>query len=210
LEQYTAAQWKDAVAGVWKGHYILMISNTAYVLRTDEKVFRQYENEYDDDVVGGKLAWFIWKLPENVKPWFLLSNGKDVMGLTLIEREGVPKDVPFSLQENEGDYCFRNEEYGLEPITVYLRTKEYDFEKPFKNKRILRVYVGVDSDEHTTARFYYINGGQIIGEATEMRGISQQQLMTLTPNFSRAKRFGFAMEAKGRIALDMLSFTYRC
>lgn len=209
LEQYTTAQWKDAVAGVWKGHYILIISNTAYVLRTDEKAFRQYENEYDDDVAGDKLAWFIWKLPEIVKPWFLLSNGKDLMGLTVIEKDDGLQEVPFGFCENAGDFYFRQGEYGLDPITAYLRTKEYDFGKPFANKRILRVYLGMDTDEHAIAQFYYISGGEIIGEATEMRGDSEQQLVTLTPNYSRAKRLGFGMKTKGCIALDMLSFTYR-
>lgn len=208
LNGYTVQQWKNAKAAVMQGHYLLLIDNTVYVLRIDEKAFKQYETAYDDST-GRQLAWFVWSLPETVKPTAFFGNGRDIVGLVPISAESTLWETPMQFSDETTEDRWQGAFRASYPITVYLCTKEYDFGDKISLKRILRIYLGLEATEKTKAQFYYICGGERVGEVAVMQGVTGNTVFSLTPNCARVRRFGFAMEAVGTVAVDTILFTIR-
>lgn len=210
LQGYSREQWENASAAVLSGHYLLLVGNTVYALRIDEKAFNRYESVYDDSAAQQQLAWFIWTVPKSLSYPFFFGNGQQAVALGIYHESGWDRGAPLSLQDGAPDSIpLILGEWGTTPIISRFRTKEYELTGGQANKRILRVRLGMIAEPETEVRFSYLYNGRAVDDAAVLRQGGVDGEFTLTPNCTRARRFGCAVEATGTLAVEGLSWTFR-
>lgn len=209
LSTHSAAVWNTAAAGVYEGHYLLLVDHTLYVLRIDEKAFQRYASVYDDAAAQQQLAWFIWKLPASYSVSFLCGNGQAAVAVVTVSEDGKQVEKPLYAAMHMPDAAYTDGVWGTVPITAKLCTKEYDFGDPTARKRVLRVRLGMDGAADMQALFSYLFNGTEVGEAVILQGTPALGSFTLTPNCTRVTRFGIAVKIQGEAAVDSVFITYR-
>jgi hypothetical protein len=93
-------------------------------------------------------------------------------------------------------------------ISVFFKTKEYAFGMPYARKRLLRVYLGVATEDTARMWFTYLRDGEEIEETYSIFDNSKSDVV-LTPNLARMRSGGLMVTGEGKIAVDSLTFTYR-
>lgn len=210
LTAYSEEAWQTANGALYEGHYLLQVEDTIYVLRVDEKAFRQYASVHSDSKAQQSLAWYIWRLPKEFAISFLYGSGKAVSGVMQRVRYtslDTVYEVPLYInyEDDDGDLSSFEEWHT---IPVSFSTKEYDFGRPFLSKRLLRVYLGLALEQGAQASFLYLHDGEKSEEGVIAMGERTGEL-TLTPHLAPVKRGGFMLTGVGKIAVDSLAFTYR-
>lgn len=212
LKTHNEKAWETANGALYEGYYLLQVGNTVYVLRVDEKAFRQYANVYSDSKAQQNLAWYIWELPDKYTIKFLCGSGKAVSALTQRPSEdltwGDNCEVPLYIHNDDDGDSHSSDFESCQYIPVSFSTKEYDFGMSFARKRLLRVYLGLTTGPTARITFSYLRDGGKSEDTYIVRGERQGELI-LTPNLARVQRGGFMLTGVGKIAVDGLAFTYR-
>lgn len=211
LKNHSEQAWQSANGALYEGHYLLQVENTVYVLRVDEKAFRQYAGVYSDSTAQQNLAWYIWELPQKYTIDFLYGSGRSVSALTRradeTENSETLYEVPLYLR-NDDDDSHSSDFESSQQISISFATKEYDFGVPFARKRLLRVYLGLRTGADARITFAYRRDGAQSEEPYVVTGERTGELV-LTPNLARVRYGGFMLNGVGKIAVDRLAFTYR-
>lgn len=210
LQAYSRTTWQDASAAVFKGHYLLLVDHKIYALRIDEKAFHRYATVYDDAAAQQQLAWFLWPLSDKQNYLFLSGNGQEAVLLGTRREDLREWNTPLHFEEAMPDNVSWINSWAEQPIISRLCTKEYDLGSGNTKKRILRMRLAIETAQDTVVRFTYLCDGAAATDAMSIQHTTRGGAFYLTPNCARVRRFGCAVEAEGQIAIDDLSWTYRC
>ena len=208
LSSHTAAEQQAASAAVFQGYYLLLIGRNIYALRIDDRMLRQYNAAYDGMGTQNQPIWYIWRLPTAMSYRRICGEGQ----LMLLAENQVSMDtvqVVLTPRTDGADGFCSQRQWQQYPIESMLRTKDYDFDDVCRRKRVLRVRVGIQSAGKATARFVYAADGNTATDAVVLRESPPNGIFFLSPNCTRVRWFGFAMQATGLIAVDSLIFSYR-
>ncbi len=210
LKMHGVQAWRTANGALYEGHYLLHVEDTIYVLRVDEKAFRQYAGSYSDNTAQQRLAWYLWDISSPYNVIFLCGNGKSVTGLAERRQtvgDGTLYAVPLYIHD-DGDESHSKTFESWDFIPVSLITKEYDFGAPFTRKRLLRVYLSLAIEKGGWLDLKYLHDGEISVNEKTTAGERSGELI-LTPHLTTFRYGGFRMSGFGNIKLDSLAFTYR-
>lgn len=207
LHAHEKNAWTEATAAVARGYYLLYVDHTIYALRVDEKAFKQYAGVYNDSKAQQNLAWYVWTLPQEYVIQFLVTNGYTLGASARYETDTAQYELPM-YTEDGADSRFLDNTWTTLPIVSSFRTKQYDCGDPVGRKHVLRVHLGVENTDGAEMRFAYLRNGERITESKTLKDAVSGDIV-LAPNLARTLRFGFEVQATGKVATDTLTFTYR-
>lgn len=212
----------DIIGGVsWKGRYVLLVGNTAFLLDYSDTAFLRYGSYDDDRRAQRNLPWHIWDLAVPQVGWLHISSQKGhlcLFGEGIDEESGAVNMMIYCLENIEDDVpkrfaMWHGERCKFESCAVKARfsTLLFHFGRPERYKRIGPLFLSLDGEKGTHFSLsYFTENGKTVDPAAPTVFAKQNGMQSyrFVPCFRRVCRFGLQGESVGPIAIGEALFTY--
>lgn len=206
---------------LWRGWYVLLAGNTAFVLDCSGEAFLRYSAYDDDRKAQRRLSWYIWDLTVPQVTWQYLGGfgetlclygvGVDAAGRQRAMHyrlEGTADRVPSVIAET----AHSEADFETRPVQARFRTALFEFGRPERYKRMETVWLTASGETGSRLALSYVTergetpdaGGAVTFSVTE-----GHRSRRFSPQVGAVCRFGLQGESEGPVCIGEPVITYR-
>lgn len=207
FDTVTETKMKQAVACDYDGHYLLMVDGQAAVLRYGDSAFGNIASYSDAKQANAALVWYYWSLGTlGAQPVHMMANGDTL--LLLAEHRTPSTDetvaetvtwITFTVGVGADVGVKEDGRFVTVPVTGFIETKRFDFGRPDRRKRMVRLY----PETETGAEWTWITDHQRHGHP-----LSTNETV-ITPQAEATARFGIRAAFSGVFSLTGMTVVYQ-
>lgn len=193
LQRHSREERLAAVAGEYRGHYLLVVGNRVYLLDCQTGAFNQFQNYSREETAQKSLPWYAWTLPEDT----YRGVAYDGAGLVLLGNDTL--------------YTLAGETDDGVPVTARFTTKQYGFDHPGTRKNVPRLYLELEDGTGCHLRIRYVTDRGIREDGYRPWGdgsTRQERTVRLTPHLQHIRHVAVQIETTGALALTGITLVY--
>lgn len=201
LKTHSKEELQAAKSADYDNNYIIFVGNTAYIWNYDTNPFYNYTSS---EQAQKRLAWFSWTFP------YPIENAYSVNGDLIVicrsdngEYQGYVLDYEASDDEAVG-------EGENHTIKSRIKSKLFDFGRPFAFKRTNRAFADIESHGGGDIFVNFITehgADNTVIKLTTARNKYEPRSYALRPHLGRVQRIGFEINSETPIKLYSANLT---
>lgn len=148
---------KNAVACIKNGYYVIFIDNIAVAMDYNVKGFRYVSTCTDQKSANRNIYWYLWEFDEKTRVMNAFSHFDDCV---LITSRMSDDTFWYGTAKLEGEKdciprgSFGGLEIGREPMSCFIKTKNFDFGEMGNNKFLKKAYLSIKNAGSVTVTFF--------------------------------------------------------
>ena len=196
-------EWENAQSCVYKGYYLLQAGRRIFALKFNSQTL----SGNTEGSAQKQPIWYMWDIPFYATIKRMIGNDKYLVGISIMDDSVKIYEEIFVARDDGKDVFMHGESLTETTVEGNIVTKSYDFGEPLTNKRVLRIYVGVETASDAVGWFSYYTDGYAAKDISSVP--NPNGIWVLTPAGVRVNRFGVGIRFDGVFAMNSIIITYR-